>query len=122
MGDRLKRLVAAGILLLLSIIVMSGIYQKWIPRKEKKLTIGVFAGSYWDIENGYYYRILDDAIAKFRREFPEYEVTYTSGILKSDYSEWLAEKLLQGDVPDLFFVPGDDIPRPGEWSTGRASL
>ena len=110
MGDRLKRLVAAGILLLLSIILMSGIYQKWIPRKEKKLTIGVFAGSYWDIENGYYYRILDDAIAKFRREFPEYEVTYTSGILKSDYSEWLAEKLLQGDVPDLFFVPGDDIP------------
>ena len=45
MGDRLKRLVAAGILLLLSIILMSGIYQKWIPRKEKKLTIGVFAGS-----------------------------------------------------------------------------
>ena len=67
MGDRLKRLVAAGILLLLSIILMSGIYQKWIPRKEKKLTIGVFAGSYWDIENGYYYRLLDDGIGKFRR-------------------------------------------------------
>ena len=36
-------------------------------------------------------------------------MTYTSGILKSDYSEWLAEKMLQGDVPDLFFVPGDDL-------------
>ena len=109
MNSRFKRLVAAAVLVLLSVILMSGIYQKWIPRKEKKLTIGVFAGSYWDIENGYYYRILDDAIKEFQKEYPEYEVTYTSGILKSDYSEWLAEKMLQGDVPDLFFVPGDDL-------------
>ena len=109
MNSRFKRLVAVAILILLSVIIMSGIYQGWIPRKEKKLTIGVFAGSYWEIENGHYYRILDDAIAEFRKEYPEYEVTYTSGILKSDYSEWLAEKMLQGDVPDLFFVPGDDL-------------
>ena len=109
MNSRFKRLVAVVVLILLSIILMSGIYQKWIPRKGKKLTIGVFAGSYWDIENGYYYRILDDAIEEFRKVYPEYEVTYTSGILKSDYSEWLAEKMLQGDVPDLFFVPADNL-------------
>ena len=82
MNSRFKRLVAVAILILLSVIIMSGIYQGWIPRKEKKLTIGVFAGSYWEIENGHYYRILDDAIAEFRKEYPEYEVTYTSGILK----------------------------------------
>ena len=51
--------MAVAILILLSVIIMSGIYQGWIPRKEKKLTIGVFAGSYWEIENGHYYRILD---------------------------------------------------------------
>ena len=59
--------MAVAILILLSVIIMSGIYQGWIPRKEKKLTIGVFAGSYWEIENGHYYRILDDAIAEFRK-------------------------------------------------------
>lgn len=71
MNSRFKRLVAAAVLILLSIVLMSGIYQKWIPRKEKKLTVGVFAGSYWDIENGYYYRILDDAIEEFQKKYPD---------------------------------------------------
>ena len=37
--------MAVAILILLSVIIMSGIYQGWIPRKEKKLTIGVFAAA-----------------------------------------------------------------------------
>lgn len=107
--SRFYRLLTVAFLILLCAILLSGIYKKWIPRKGKKLTIGVFAGSYWEIENGHYYRILDDAIEKFRKANPDYEVTYTSGILKSDYSEWLAEKIMQGDAPDLFFVPGDNL-------------
>ncbi len=109
MDNRIKRLLTVVVLFLLSVILLSGIYQKWIPLKGKKLTVGVFAGSYWGIENGHYYQILDDAIKEFKKIHPEYEVTYTSGILKSDYSEWLAEKILEGDAPDLFFVPGDDL-------------
>ena len=36
MNSRFKRLVAAAVLILLSAVLMSGIYQKWIPRKGKR--------------------------------------------------------------------------------------
>lgn len=109
MESRAKRLITVFVLILLSLLLLSGIYLRWIPRREKKLTVGVFAGSYWEIENGHYYQILDDAIREFQKRYPEYEVTYTSGILKSDYSEWLSEKIMQGQAPDLFFVPSEDL-------------
>lgn len=101
------RIALAGLFILIPAIILSGIYRKWGLNRQKKIVVGVFAGSYWDIENGYYYRILDEAISKFRRNHPDYEVTYTSGIIKSDYPEWLAEQILEGDAPDLFFIPGN---------------
>ena len=36
-------------------------------------------------------------------------VEYVSGIKKEDYSEWLAEKFVAGDEPDVFFLPADDF-------------
>ena len=104
---RYWRVAAAGLLILISGILLSGIYGKWGFNRKKKIVVGVFAGSYWDIENGYYYRILDEAISKFREKHPDYEVVYTSGIRKSDYPEWLAEQFMQGSAPDLFFIPGN---------------
>ena len=107
---RWPRLLVVVLLVVFSAILLSGIYGKWgISRNGKKITIGVFAGSYWDIENGYYYRILDDAIARFRQEHPDYEVEYASGIRKSDYTEWLSDQIMEGRAPDIFFVPRDDL-------------
>ena len=108
-APRSPRFWAAAVLLLLAALLLGGVDRRLSFHKNKKLTVGVFAGSYWEIENGYPYRILDDAIARFREENPEIEVVYTSGILKSDYSEWLSEQIMQGSAPDLFFVPGNDF-------------
>ncbi len=107
--QRLRRLTVAVLLILISLIILSGVYRKWGFHRQKKIVVGVFAGSYWDIENGYYYRILDEAINRFRQEHPDFEVVYTSGILKSDYPEWLAEQILEGEEPDLYFIPGKDL-------------
>lgn len=73
------------------------------------LTVGAFSDSYWEVQNGYAYRILDDAIAKFEKEHSGVRVVYESGITKADYAEWLAEKLMTDDAPDVFFVPEDDF-------------
>lgn len=74
-----------------------------------KITIGVFSDSYWEVQNGYSYRILEDAAAVFEEQHPGMKVEYVSGILKEDYSEWLAERLLSGNAPDLFFILSKDF-------------
>lgn len=77
--------------------------------REKVLTIGFFSDSYWEVQNGYSYRILDDAIRVFEESHPDVKVRYTSGILKEDYSLWLAEQMLSGTAPDVFLVLGEDF-------------
>ncbi|SCW71662.1 multiple sugar transport system substrate-binding protein [Lachnospiraceae bacterium C10] len=76
--------------------------------KTKVLTIGAFTGSYWDFQNGYSYHILDDAIKKFEKEHPDVQVRYASGVTREDYTEWLAEKMVDGKSPDVFFVPNEE--------------
>lgn len=77
--------------------------------RGETLTIGVYAGSYWNTPNGDCYAILDDAIARFREEHPEVTVEYVSGITPDGYSEWLAEQILKGTEPDLYFVLPEDF-------------
>ncbi len=94
---------------LLTGLAVTGAFGRLPWPGKKTLTIGVFSDSYWEVQNGYSYRILDDAIALFEQEHPGIRVSYESGILKEDYSEWLAEKLLMGEAPDLFFVLENDF-------------
>lgn len=103
-------LCAASLMFLLfSGAVYSNAYQKLPFLDHKTITIGVFSDSYWEVQNGYSYRILDDAIAEFEKQHPNVKVEYVSGILKEDYSEWLAEQLLSDRAPDLFFVLPEDF-------------
>lgn len=88
--------------------------QKLFSAKEKVITIGVFSDSYWNVQNGYSYQILNDAIEVFQEKHPECKVEYVSGIMKNDYSEWLAEQILSGNAPDLFFVLGKDFTKLSE--------
>ncbi len=73
------------------------------------LRVGIFAGSNWDVPQGNSYAYLDDVIQEFEARHPNVRVVYQSGIRKEDYSEWLSERILAGDVPDVFLIPQDDF-------------
>lgn len=99
-----------GVLLLLyALCIYFDGYKKIPLSEEKTLTVGVFSDSYWEVQNGYSYRILEDAISIFEKQHPGIEVEYVSGILKEDYSEWLAQQLLSENAPDVFWILGDDF-------------
>lgn len=99
--------VCAALAVILLIVYMDA--YKELPAYRKTLTVGVFSDSYWEVQNGYSYRILEDAVSKFEKQHPDVKVTYTSGVLKADYSEWLAEQVLSGRAPDVFFVLSEDF-------------
>lgn len=90
-------------------IIYYDIHKNFAADSGKVITVGVFSDSYWEVQNGYSYRILEDAIAIFEKSHPGVEVRYVSGILKDDYSEWLSEQLLMGKAPDVFFVLSEDF-------------
>lgn len=91
--------------------VLLAVLAFWLlrPAREHVLTVGVFSGSYWGTPNGSSYQVLDDAIRRFEDSHPGVEVRYVSGIGVSDYREWLAEQLLLGTAPDVYFVVPEDF-------------
>lgn len=100
-----KRLVAVG--LILSIFAVALVIN---PKGKKTvLTFGMFAGNQWDVPDDNCYKIIDEAIEEFEKEYPNVEIKYDSGILKDDYSEWISEKALEGELPDVFMVLPEDF-------------
>ena len=101
---------AAGVLLLLAAALIKAVPEGGLlPGSRKTITVGVFSDSCWEVPNGYAYRILEDAIEIFEEENPGVQVEYVSGIMKDDYSEWLAEQVLSGTVPDVFLLLREDF-------------
>ena len=103
--------IRAGVCALLLLVlwtVVSDVYKK-IPCFGGKdvITVGVFSDSYWEVQNGHAYQILEDVIARFEEQCPGVQVTYVSGIMKEDYSEWLSEQIMRGTAPDVVFMPGE---------------
>ncbi len=92
-----------------SVFLMTGQYRNNPFSEEKVITVGVFSDSYWDVQNGYAYKILDDAIRVFEEKHPEVKVRYVSGVMKADYSEWLSERMMKDNMPDVFYILGDDF-------------
>ena len=97
------------LLLFCAWLIYTDTYKRLSLFQEKCITIGVFSDSYWEVQNGYSYQILEDAIAIFEKEHTGVKVDYVSGILKKDYSEWLVEQLLSENAPDVFFVLAEDF-------------
>lgn len=95
-------LLGCGLFLTALFIMWFGSFS--FSGKEEVITIGVFSDSYWEVQNGYSYQILEDAIDLFEEENPGVRVEYVSGILKEDYPEWLSEQLILGKAPDLFLL------------------
>ncbi|SFW36359.1 ABC transporter substrate-binding protein [Selenomonas ruminantium] len=81
----------------------------WYLTRPKVLTVGLFAGSNWNVPEGDSYALMEEVIKRFEAEHPGVKVKYVSGIRREDYSEWLAERLLKGEEPDIFVVPGADF-------------
>lgn len=76
---------------------------------ERVLQVGILAESNWDVPNGTVYELIDLAAERFEAEHPGVRVEYVSGILREDYSEWLAEQILLGTEPDVFLVLSEDF-------------
>lgn len=96
---------AAALFALLACLLLAGC----AGNRKNVLTIGVYSGSYWNTPNGNCYEILDEAISLFEQSHPGVEVEYVSGIPSADYSEWLAEQIMMGTEPDLYFVLPEDF-------------
>lgn len=77
--------------------------------KPITLTFGMFAGSNWDVPNGESYKIIDEVVERFERKHPNVKVEYVSGLQKSDYSEWLSQQALKGNLPDVFMIRSNDL-------------
>ena len=101
--------IMGTILLLIAILIMSGGYRKIFSRHDNVITVGWFSDSYWEVQNGYSYQILDDAIALFEKENPGVKVEYVSGILKENYIEWLSGQMILGNAPDVFIIFGENF-------------
>jgi len=105
MKKKLWKWGAAALLVLITCLFLTACFGN----KETVLTIGVYSGSYWNTPNGNCYQILDEAISLFEQSHPGVKVEYVSGIPADDYSEWLAEQILKGTEPDLYFVLPEDF-------------
>ncbi len=98
-------LIFGGIII--AILLISGIY--YYTHRQETITLGVFVGNAWNVPNSSSYQLIEDAIDKFERGNKGVKVEYKSGILSSEYSEWLSSALVRGDAPDVFFILSDDF-------------
>jgi len=105
----IEKAILGTALLLTALFFLWDGNKKTFFRQNTVITIGAFSDSYWDVQNGYSYQILEDAIALFEEQNPGVKVKYVSGILKEDYPEWLSEQLILDKAPDVFFVPSENF-------------
>lgn len=92
-----------------TVIVIIVMAMYWSYNQTVVLKIGIFAGSNWDVPSGNGYKLIDTAIERFEKEHPNVKIEYESGILKEDYSLWLATQFIEGNEPDVFIVLDDDF-------------
>ncbi|WP_276813405.1 ABC transporter substrate-binding protein [Faecalibaculum rodentium] len=84
------------------------------PAGRITLTLGIYAGSPWQVHESAGYQQIEQAIAQFKEDHPTVDVVYESGIRMSGYTEWLDESVVMGEVPDVFMIPDDKF---GEYAS-----
>ncbi len=94
------------LVVILSIFVIQLNYEK----NKTVLTLGIFVESYWDVPTSNAYAVFDAAIEKFEQEYEHVTVSYYTGFQKEDYTEYIAELALTGDLPDVFMIMQEDFP------------
>lgn len=108
-GINMKKIILPiiSIFLILLAVVAYRAYQ--LVKQPVTIEFGLFAGSFWDVPIHKSYNFFDEVIARFEKENPGVRVVYRSGTLKRDYSEWLAQKIIKGDEPDVFCILPNDF-------------
>ena len=77
--------------------------------RQVELTLGVYTSGDWGVPNPDSLELFDKAIERFETENPNIKVTYRSGMLREDYSEWIAGQALGDTLPDVFVVLPEDF-------------
>ena len=103
-----KKLTYLFIIIIL-LAVGIGLWVKHTQTRERTLTIGIYTGSSWDVPSGKPYHMIDYTIKKFKKEHPHTIIKYESGIRREDYRNWLSEKIIEEQMPDLVIVPSHDF-------------
>lgn len=101
MGKYIKFFI--GLLFLILAVI------RFWPASPPVLTVAICADSYWGVPDGHPTAIWEKAIEKFQTQHPNVQVKLIAGVQKADYGEWLAERLLSGQEPDVFIIPREDF-------------
>ena len=101
MGKYIKFFI--GLLFLILAVI------RFWPPSPPVLTVAICADSYWGVPDGHPTAIWEKAIEKFQTQHPNVQVKLIAGVQKADYGEWLAERLLSGQEPDVFLIPREDF-------------
>lgn len=92
------------IIALVAAIALSVLY---FGTRTAVLRVAVFSGSNWGVPESDSYSLLDEAITAFAAAHPGVRIEYESGIPKDEYEEWIAQRILNDDLPDILFVPSE---------------
>ena len=101
MGKYIK--IFLGLLVLILALI------RFLPPSPPVLTVAICADSYWGVPDGHPTAIWEKAIEKFQTQHPNVQVKLVAGVQKTDYGEWLAERVLSGQEPDVFLIPREDF-------------
>lgn len=104
-SKQVKFVIVSAILICIVITVYT------LRPKQEVIKIGISSGSRWDVPNSSADNAFDDAIEQFEKKHKRVKIIYESGIRKKDYEEWLSDKLLNGQSPDVYMVPDNDFYR-----------
>lgn len=97
------------LLLIVLLCAASAAVGDYYEKKSKTLTVAFYTGSSWDAPSGEPYKMIDYAIKKFHRKYPDVKIQYETGITKKDYINWLSGKIVSGQTPDVILVPDENF-------------
>ena len=69
-------------IMIIVLVLVMGIGLIYYHNQKKVLTIGIFAGSNWDVPTFDYYEMIDKIIVRFEKEHPNVEVQYKVEFLR----------------------------------------
>lgn len=99
------------ILLSAIILIVASVYfgSEYLNNDEIVIEIGIYSGNEWGVPQIEVYKIYEEAIELFESEHKNVKIEFRSGTIMEDYSEWLAQRVLQGTEPDVFIVLEEDF-------------
>lgn len=93
--------------LIISLILASSLFM-WL-KAPKTITLGFYSDSSWGVRNDKGYSFIDHAIKEFEKQNPNVKIKYESGIRQKNYLDWLSDKIISNQTPDVYLVSPKDL-------------